>query len=133
MTTRERADLLKLKGNQCFQKGKFNAAIDMYTEAIVRHARRLARPPLPLYSLIFNDEPPRTRSPSRDAQVLIPSQSTYYSNRALCHSKVRLEPRVCAVALILELSVLITTADSHSWSTGRRAEMTACKRSRATR
>lgn len=32
----ERAELLKLKGNQCFQKSKFNAAIDMYTEAIVR-------------------------------------------------------------------------------------------------
>ncbi|TYZ59363.1 hypothetical protein PybrP1_002916 [[Pythium] brassicae (nom. inval.)] len=54
MTTRERAELLKLKGNQCFQKGKLNAAIDMYTEAI----------------------------------VLNPTQSTYYSNRALCHSKL---------------------------------------------
>lgn len=40
--TTERAELLKLKGNQCFQKAKFNAAIDMYTEAIVRslHACR---------------------------------------------------------------------------------------------
>lgn len=34
----ERAEMLKLKGNQCFQKSKFNAAIDMYTEAIVRHS-----------------------------------------------------------------------------------------------
>lgn len=36
MATAERAEQLKLRGNQCFQKGKFNAAIDMYTEAIVR-------------------------------------------------------------------------------------------------
>ncbi|RLN96128.1 hypothetical protein BBJ28_00006480 [Nothophytophthora sp. Chile5] len=32
----DRAEQLKLRGNQCFQKGKFRAAIDMYTEAIVR-------------------------------------------------------------------------------------------------
>ncbi|KAG7379773.1 STIP1 y and U box-containing protein 1 [Phytophthora pseudosyringae] len=31
----DRAEQLKLQGNQCFQKGKFRAAIDMYTEAIV--------------------------------------------------------------------------------------------------
>ncbi|KAI9910317.1 hypothetical protein PsorP6_010559 [Peronosclerospora sorghi] len=31
----DRAEQLKLEGNQCFQKGKFRAAIDMYTEAIV--------------------------------------------------------------------------------------------------
>lgn len=54
MSAAERAERLKLKGNECFQKGKFNAAIDMYTEAI----------------------------------VLAPLQSTYYSNRALCHSKL---------------------------------------------
>ncbi|KAK1933642.1 E3 ubiquitin-protein ligase CHIP [Phytophthora citrophthora] len=50
----DRAEQLKLQGNQCFQKGKFLAAIDMYTEAI----------------------------------VLAPGRSTYYSNRALCHTKL---------------------------------------------
>ncbi|KAL3673090.1 hypothetical protein V7S43_002385 [Phytophthora oleae] len=50
----DRAEQLKLQGNQCFQKGKFHAAIDMYTEAI----------------------------------VLAPGRSTYYSNRALCHTKL---------------------------------------------
>ncbi|GLE03385.1 hypothetical protein PINS_up012287 [Pythium insidiosum] len=50
-----RAEQLKLKGNECFQKGKYNAAIDMYTEAI----------------------------------VLDPTKSTYFSNRALCHSKLQ--------------------------------------------
>ncbi|KAF1783955.1 Tetratricopeptide repeat [Phytophthora cactorum] len=49
-----RAEQLKLQGNKCFQKGKFYAAIDMYTEAI----------------------------------VMAPGRSTYYSNRALCHSKL---------------------------------------------
>ncbi|KAH7485518.1 hypothetical protein PRIC1_004821 [Phytophthora ramorum] len=54
MATADRAEQLKLQGNQCFQKGKFHAAIDMYTEAI----------------------------------VLAPGRSTYYSNRALCQSKL---------------------------------------------
>ncbi|KAG7386034.1 STIP1 y and U box-containing protein 1 [Phytophthora boehmeriae] len=35
MAAEDRAEQLKLRGNQCFQKGKFNAAIDMYTEAIL--------------------------------------------------------------------------------------------------
>ncbi|TMW63927.1 hypothetical protein Poli38472_014632 [Pythium oligandrum] len=55
MASQERAEALKQKGNACFQKGKFNAAIDMYTEAI----------------------------------VMDPTQTTYYSNRALCHSKLQ--------------------------------------------
>ncbi|CEG48983.1 hypothetical protein PPTG_04535 [Plasmopara halstedii] len=50
----DRAEQLKLQGNLYFQKGKFLAAIDMYTEAI----------------------------------VMAPDRSTYYSNRALCHSKL---------------------------------------------
>ncbi|KAE9022830.1 hypothetical protein PR003_g11369 [Phytophthora rubi] len=54
-TAADRAEQLKLQGNQCFQKGKFLAAIDMYTEAI----------------------------------VLAPGRSLYYSNRALCHSKLQ--------------------------------------------
>ncbi|ETM38924.1 hypothetical protein L914_14873 [Phytophthora nicotianae] len=54
MAAADRAEQLKLQGNQCFQKGKFLAAIDMYTEAI----------------------------------VMAPGRSTYYSNRALCHSKL---------------------------------------------
>ncbi|EEY67559.1 uncharacterized protein PITG_17879 [Phytophthora infestans T30-4] len=54
MATTDRGEQLKLQGNQCFQKGKFRAAIDMYTEAI----------------------------------VMAPGRSTYYSNRALCHSKL---------------------------------------------
>ncbi|KAG3103131.1 hypothetical protein PI124_g14233 [Phytophthora idaei] len=54
MATTDRAEQLKLQGNKCFQKGKFYAAIDMYTEAI----------------------------------VMAPGRSTYYSNRALCHSKL---------------------------------------------
>lgn len=53
-TAADRAEQLKLQGNQCFGKGKFHAAIDMYTEAI----------------------------------VLAPGRSLYYSNRALCHSKL---------------------------------------------
>uniref|UniRef100_A0AAV1TF76 Uncharacterized protein n=1 Tax=Peronospora matthiolae TaxID=2874970 RepID=A0AAV1TF76_9STRA len=32
----DRADQLKLQGNTFYHKGKFRAAIDMYTEAIVR-------------------------------------------------------------------------------------------------
>ncbi|KAJ0391810.1 hypothetical protein P43SY_005423 [Pythium insidiosum] len=55
MATASRAEQLKQKGNECFQKGKYNAAIDMYTEAI----------------------------------VMDPTQSTYFSNRALCHSKLQ--------------------------------------------
>ncbi|KAG6956447.1 hypothetical protein JG688_00011414 [Phytophthora aleatoria] len=35
MATTDRAEQLKLQGNKCFQKGKFYAAIDMYTEAIL--------------------------------------------------------------------------------------------------
>lgn len=35
MASADRAEQLKLQGNHCFQKGKFLAAIDMYTEAIV--------------------------------------------------------------------------------------------------
>ncbi|CAI5715694.1 unnamed protein product [Peronospora farinosa] len=35
MATFDRGDELKQQGNLCFQKGKFHAAIDMYTEAIV--------------------------------------------------------------------------------------------------
>jgi STIP1 family protein 1 len=54
MATEDRAEQLKLRGNACFAKGKFLAAIDMYTEAI----------------------------------VLAPGRSTYYSNRALCQSKL---------------------------------------------
>ncbi|GMF29466.1 unnamed protein product [Phytophthora lilii] len=55
MATPDRAEQLKLQGNACFQRGKFLAAIDMYTEAI----------------------------------VLAPGRSTYYSNRALCQSKLQ--------------------------------------------
>ena len=36
MATKARAESLKQTGNEYFQKGKLNAAIDMYTEAIVR-------------------------------------------------------------------------------------------------
>ncbi|KAG6592568.1 E3 ubiquitin-protein ligase CHIP [Phytophthora cinnamomi] len=53
-TAADLAEQLKLQGNQCFQRGKFHAAIDMYTEAI----------------------------------VLAPGRSLYYSNRALCQSKL---------------------------------------------
>ncbi|CAI5737852.1 unnamed protein product [Hyaloperonospora brassicae] len=40
MTTADRAEELKLQGNKYFNKGKFCAAIDMYTEAIVLAPKR---------------------------------------------------------------------------------------------
>ncbi|RLN52633.1 hypothetical protein BBJ28_00009659 [Nothophytophthora sp. Chile5] len=82
----DRAEQLKLRGNQCFQKGKFRAAIDMYTEAIVRRLSGCCRPRFGC-----------TRAVCRrlgltcccfGGQVLAPGQSVYYSNRALCYSKL---------------------------------------------